>query len=237
MKTSVRNSVRSSITIASGDDADVVAPRGDRRSPPPCRASRARAAARACGARTGRAAARPSARGRRRRRARRAARWRASRSPGRSPFTAWPPSCATAPAAPTTCSTAASECSQRLLRVERRTRRSRARAGRARARRAGRCRTTRLRAARRLCIARMNARSMYTEAIATPVEAMSANTSLALNTPSRIRNSPAKFAEPGHRERRERDDQEQRREHRRAERDAAHLADVLGAGALVQQQR
>jgi hypothetical protein len=43
----------------------------------------------------------------------------------------------------------------------------------------------------------MNIRSMYTEASATPVNAMIAITSLALKSPSRIRNSPAKLAEPG----------------------------------------
>ena len=49
----------------------------------------------------------------------------------------------------------------------------------------------------RLCIARMNSRRAYTLAITTPLKAMIAITSFALKTPSRIRNSPTKFDEPG----------------------------------------
>ena len=49
----------------------------------------------------------------------------------------------------------------------------------------------------RLCIARMNRRSAYTLAMTTPANAMIAIASLAWNTPSRIRNSPTKLAEPG----------------------------------------
>ena len=41
----------------------------------------------------------------------------------------------------------------------------------------------------------------------------------------------------GHRERRERDDQEDAGEHRRAEGDAAHLADVLRAAGAAGEQR
>ena len=43
----------------------------------------------------------------------------------------------------------------------------------------------------------MNRRSAYTLAITTPLKAMIAITSFALKTPSRIRNSPTKLAEPG----------------------------------------
>jgi len=43
----------------------------------------------------------------------------------------------------------------------------------------------------------MKSRSAYTLAITTPLKAMTAITSLALKTPSRIRNSPTKFEEPG----------------------------------------
>ena len=65
---------------------------------------------------------------------------------------------------------------------------------------------------------------------------MIAITSLALKTPSRIRNSPTKFDEPGIASVASDDDQEQRREHGRAQRDAAHLADVLGAARALREQ-
>ena len=66
---------------------------------------------------------------------------------------------------------------------------------------------------------------------------MIAITILALKTPSRIRNSPTKFDEPGIASVAKRDDQEDRREHRRAQRDAAHLADVLRAARARGEQR
>ena len=43
----------------------------------------------------------------------------------------------------------------------------------------------------------MYIRSAYTEASTTPIEAMIAIACSASNAPSRIRNSPAKLAEPG----------------------------------------
>ena len=89
----------------------------------------------------------------------------------------------------------------------------------------------------RLCIARMNSRSAYTLANTTPVKAMIAIASFVLNTPSRIRNSPTKFDEPGIASVAKRDDQEDRREHRRAEGDAAHVADVLRAARALCEQR
>ena len=52
---------------------------------------------------------------------------------------------------------------------------------------------------------------------------------LSSNAPNRINSSPTKFAVPGHREVREREDQEQRGEHGRAERHPAHPRQELRA--------
>ena len=89
----------------------------------------------------------------------------------------------------------------------------------------------------RLCIIRMNARSMYTEASATPVEAMIAIASFDVEDAEQDVELAHEVGRAGHGQRGERDDQEQRREHRRPEGHAAHLADVLRARPLVQQRR
>ncbi len=83
----------------------------------------------------------------------------------------------------------------------------------------------------------MNSRSAYTLAITTPLNAMIAIASLALKTPSRIRNSPTKFDEPGIASVASATIRNSDREHRRAERDAAHVADVLRAARAPREQR
>ena len=81
----------------------------------------------------------------------------------------------------------------------------------------------------RLCMLRWKTRIMYTAASTTPALATRPNTSWSSKAPNRIRSSPTKLGEPGHGQRGQRDDQEQRGEHRRAQRHAAQPRQRLAA--------
>ena len=70
-----------------------------------------------------------------------------------------------------------------------------------------------------------------------PLKAMIAIASFALKTPSRIRNSPTKFAEPGIASVASATIRNMARQHGRAEGDAAHVADVLRAARALGEQR
>ena len=66
---------------------------------------------------------------------------------------------------------------------------------------------------------------------------MIANASLVVERPEQDQELADEVRRAGHRQRRERRDQEQRGQHGRAERDPAHVADVLRAAGALGQQR
>ena len=83
----------------------------------------------------------------------------------------------------------------------------------------------------------MYIRSAYTDARITPIEAISAIASFELNDAEQDQELTGEVRRAGHRQRRQRDDQEQRGQHRRAEGDPAVVADVLRAVGPLGEQR